>query len=253
MTPEREPTRGAHPGGRVARPLSAGREDRPRRRSSAGRVPTPLVLFLLALLGGLAYVQATLLAPVFLERRDGGERIPELNLPAMTVRVFAAGGDTSFLLKTPFDLPAADESHGRALNEALFGDHIRRRYYLLHATRAGEGEVLVAPADGPVLIGADGRSFRPIDLTAAAARRADVLPRFLAAWLAMVLPASGPVRLAPGESAQILFAYDGAAAPETIARVEFRGIELKPAEFTKDDLDRRLEEMAGTPAARRNP
>lgn len=200
-----------------------------------------LLVALVVLLAVLAFVQARLLVPWLLGRRSGpGPRIEEVNLPERVIRVFLSEEDPALLLKTPMDLPEANERQAEDLDRALFPGGERHRYWILHVRHEGDASLDFAPGD-LVATGRDGSTWRPVDLASAVAARADAIPPYLRVWLRLRLPGSRELRLHPDGGRQLLLALPADAAPEEIATVRIGGRDLLPRKMPKDELDRRLD------------
>lgn len=197
----------------------------------------------MVLLAVLAFLQARLLVPWLLGRRYGPEPdIHEVNLPEREIRVFAAPDDPVLLLKTPMDLPEANRRQAEDLDRALFPGGERHRYWILHVRHEGEGDAAFpfAPAE-VVLSGRDGATWRPVDLAAAVAARADAIPPYLLVWLRLRVPEAGEMNLHPDGGRQILLAFPEAARPEEVTGVRVGSREFRPRKISKDELDRLLD------------
>jgi hypothetical protein len=217
-----------------------------RRRSGPRNLLLGLVIFLCV----LTAVQAFLLLPLLDRSPEGnGALTAERNLPERDVRILAAAGTPSLILKTPLDLPEADRLEDGRLDEQLFPGGDRHRYYVLHAREAGEEPAaILLPL---VLEDVDGTRFEPLDLAAAIRSRRDALPRDLRLYLELNVPDGTRVEIPAKSSRRILLAYPEAAEPARLARGRIDGRELTPRIVRKDELDGLLDSLPSARGGRR--
>ena len=220
---------------------------RPSRRTartprSAGS-PVLLALLLLAGLAGLAFLQARLLAPLLLARgRTESPEIREVNLPERRIRVLVAEGTPSLLLKTPLDLPEANEAEAERLDRALFPDGGRHTYWLLVARNDSEEAVRLPLPPGAVrVLDKSGEERAAVDLARVVAGRSAELPPSLRVWLRLLLPPDGEVVIRPGGSRQILVAIPGTGEAAELVSARIGELSLDGRVLTKDELDRLLD------------
>jgi hypothetical protein len=193
----------------------------------------------------LAVGQALVFIPVLRElaRREKPPAVADVNLPEQVVRVFRSPGELRLILKSPLDLPEADDERARVLDEALFPGGDRHRYFLLHAVNSGEArQKLRLPL---VIEDSEGRAWPSVDLFGPLVSRSEHLPDYLRFYLRVRVPAPGDLHLPPDSARDVLVAVPIRLDPDKMAKAVVDGRTLSPAEIRKDELDGILEQNRG--------
>ncbi len=199
-----------------------------------------MAVWLLAGLVVLALFQGFVLFPALFPRGEsrGETAAPAGGLPRRMLRIFRREGDLDLILKTSFDLPAADEAERAALDGRLFPSGPPHRYVLLEAlNRTEKAVVLDLRKDPVILVDRSGRRFAPVDLGPVLRERAGKLPAYLAVWLSTRVPREGRLAVGPGRRGTALLAYSAEATLPDLAEVRIGARTLVPRSIRKDELD----------------